>query len=137
MTNSLAHIEINVSNIEVSKAFYMKILEPLGWKYFGTDDESVAGFEAPDKTSLFLVQTESSFMENGYHRKNTGLNHLAFRVSRHAEVDDYSEFLDTNTISKLYHSIPKDYSSEYAMEEYYAVFFEDPDRIKLEVVFMK
>ncbi len=134
--NSLAHIEINVSNIEVSKVFYAKVLQPLDWEQFDLDDPSVVGFKAPDNTHLFLVQTEEEYIADGFHRKQTGLNHLAFRVDSQEKVDMYSAFLDQNNIKKIYHVDPKDYSSEYASEHYYAVFFEDPDRVKLEVVFL-
>lgn len=137
MENSLAHIEINVSDILRSKDFYTKILKPLGWKQFDLNDKNVIGFKAPDKTHLFLVQTKSEFLHKNFHRKNAGLNHLAFRVNTTEEVDEYSRFLDEQGIAKLYHANPKDYSSEYAVEHYYAIFFEDVDRVKLEVVCVK
>jgi len=70
---------------------------------------------------------------NGYHRKNIGVNHLAFGVSKKEDVDKfYQNFLIPNGIKPLYNS-PKQFP-EYT-EKYYAVFFEDPDRIKLEIVF--
>jgi catechol 2,3-dioxygenase-like lactoylglutathione lyase family enzyme len=137
MKNSLAHVEINVSDIEKSKAFYATILSYLGWEQFDLADNNVCGFKAPDGTDLFLVQTEQEFLGNNFHRKNTGLNHLAFRVENTDAVSRFSDFLDKQNITKLYHQNPKDYSSEYATEQYYAIFFEDPDRIKLEVVFLE
>lgn len=137
MKNSLAHIEINVSDIVVSKAFYTKILSQLGWKQFDLDDEHVCGFKALDNTHLFLVQTENKFKENGFHRKNIGLNHIAFRVENSEQVEVFNDFLKAEKITTLYHDAPKDYSSEYQTEQYYTIFFEDPDRIKLEVVFVE
>lgn len=134
--NSLAHIEINVSNLQKSKEFYLKILTPLNWRMTCDCDDSV-GFKGEDNTHLFLVQTADSFISNIFHRKYTGLNHIAFRVKSKKEVEGFSDFLKKNNITSLYTSDPKDYSEEYNMEEYYAVYFEDPDRIKLEVVFMK
>jgi len=134
--NSLAHIEINVSNLKKSKDFYLLILSQLKWKMI-LDDDKDAGFKGPDNTHLFLKQTSANFIKNIFHRKNTGLNHLAFRVDSRKEVNDLDSFLKKNNIPTLYTDEPKDYSEEYGMNEYYAVFFEDPDRIKLEVVFVK
>jgi catechol 2,3-dioxygenase-like lactoylglutathione lyase family enzyme len=134
--NSLAHIEINVSDLKKSKEFYLKIFTPLNWTIVFNCDDSV-GFKGKDKTHLFLVQTDTSFISNIFHRKHTGLNHIAFRVDSKQEVEEFSNFLKQNNIISLYTDGPKDYAQEYKMEQYYAVFFEDPDHIKLEVVFMK
>jgi catechol 2,3-dioxygenase-like lactoylglutathione lyase family enzyme len=133
--NSIAHLEVNVSNLEKSKEFYCRILSVLKWEV-NLDDNIIVGFKGPDQTHLFLVQTEPQF-SSAFHRKNIGLNHVAFRTHSKDEVDSFSIFLKENNLTILYGDGPKDYSSEYKMEEYYAVFFEDPDRIKLEVVFMK
>lgn len=134
-TNSLAHIEVNVSDLEKSKTFYSLILSRLNWK-ISTVQPDFVGFKAEDKTHLFLVKAEASFLGNRFHRKNIGLNHLAFRVQTKNTVEAFTVFLKENNIPTLYSDLPCDYSKEYDMQDYYAVFFEDPDRIKLEVVFM-
>ena len=68
-----------------------------------------------------------------YNRRNTGVNHIAFGVSKKADVDRFcKDFLIPRGINTLYDT-PKQFP-EYT-KEYYAVFFEDPDGIKLEVVF--
>jgi len=135
--NSVAHIEVNVLDIVKSVKFYSSFLGQLHWKKFDLRDSNVVGFGAPDGTHLFLVQTEQRFISNTYHRKNVGLNHIAFRVESMEVVDAFNKFLQDNRIPVLYSDGPKDYSSEYSREHYYAVFFEDPDRIKLEVVYYK
>ena len=134
--NSLAHVEVNVSNLETSEKFYFLILSKLGWTEKLHTNE-VIGFGAPDNTHLFIVQTEDRYTGNKFHRRNIGLNHIALRVGSKQDVDDFHAFLTEHTIPCLYADRSKDYSKEYNMEEYYAVFFEDPDRIKLEVVFVK
>lgn len=135
--NSLAHIEVNVSNLKTSTDFYSKILGNLGWELVDMESAEISGFKAPDNTHLFLVQTNESHLNSGFHRKRVGLNHLAFRVSSQEAVEEFSQYLDSLKLPKLYHPEPKDYSSEYKMEKYNAVFFEDPDRMKLEVVFVE
>lgn len=134
--NQIAHIEINVSNLEKSKKFYTTILKQLNWTVISSDDNST-GFKGEDNTHLFLLQTKENFISNIFHRKNTGLNHIAFRVESREKVESFSNLLGEMGVKTLYTNGPSDYSKEYQMEQYFAVFFEDPDRIKLEVVFMK
>jgi len=77
-----------------------------------------------------FVQTEPQHLGSGYHRKNTGLNHLAFHCSSR-------QFVDTLTAELKQRNIPILYADKHpfaAGDDYYAVFFEDPDRIKVEVV---
>jgi catechol 2,3-dioxygenase-like lactoylglutathione lyase family enzyme len=134
--NALAHIEINVSDLKISKEFYGNFLAHLKWTKT-LETENVVGFKGADNTHVFLVQTELAFGARLFHRKHAGLNHVAFRVESKEEVDEFSRFLKKNSIQALYADDPKDYAQEYNMEQYFAVFFEDPDRIKLEVVFMQ
>ena len=68
----------------------------------------------------------------GFHRKRPGLNHVAFRVDRREDVDRFrAEFLAPRGLGTLYDT-PREFP-EYR-PGYYAVFFEDPDRLKVEVV---
>ncbi|HVQ74394.1 MAG TPA: hypothetical protein VMT79_02540 [Candidatus Binatia bacterium] len=65
------------------------------------------------------------------HRKRPGLNHVAFGVSARADVDRFArEFLAPRGLATLY-ATPREFP-EYR-PGYYAVFFEDPDRLKLEI----
>jgi hypothetical protein len=82
-------------------------------------------------TDLWLIETPADRRDAGFHRKNTGLNHLAFGVRERADVDRFvAEFMRPRGLAPLYDS-PRDYPEYHA--GYYAVFFDDPDRLKLEV----
>ncbi|MCH7759603.1 VOC family protein [Patescibacteria group bacterium] len=120
---------MNVSNLEQSVAFYDKILKKLDWSKKIVEDH-IVGYTYQG-TWLFLEQIKEDFKKNGFHRKHVGLNHLAFSVDSKKEVDNFYEFLKENEIKVLYTG-PKEYP-QYC-EDYYAVYFEDPDRIKLEIV---
>jgi hypothetical protein len=62
------------------------------------------------------------------------VNRLAFGVRERADVDRFvTEFVRPRGIATLYES-PREYPEYRA--GYYAVFFEDPDRLKLEVVYV-
>lgn len=84
-------------------------------------------------SEIIFYETAQKYRAIKYHRKETGLNHLAFAVSSKEEVDQFvSEFLKVRNITTLYGS-PKAFP-QYT-KGYYAVYFEDPDRIKIEVVY--
>ena len=79
------------------------------------------------------MKTEEKHQIKKFHRKDPGLNHIAFKVEKKEEVDKFTkEFLAKRKIKTLYNT-PKAFP-EYT-KDYYAVFFEDPERIKLEIVY--
>jgi catechol 2,3-dioxygenase-like lactoylglutathione lyase family enzyme len=85
-------------------------------------------------TDLWIVQTDARYATRGFHRKAAGVNHVAFRAASRAAVDRFvQEFLDARGIPALYGG-PREYP-EYR-PGYYAVFFEDPDRLKLELAYV-
>lgn len=131
MNSKIAHVYLYVSNLKESREFYKEFLEILRYEEILNEDWG-CGFEKED-TSIWLEQVSGEFEKEGYHRKRIGLNHLAFKVDSREDVDKFTDdFLKKNNIKTLY-GTPKEYP-EYS-EDYYAVFFEDPDRIKLEVNF--
>nr|WP_263314430.1 VOC family protein [Mammaliicoccus sp. Marseille-Q6498] len=128
MSASIHHIELYVSNLEVSRKFYSWLLEKLGYQLYQDWKE---GFSFKlDDTYIVFVQVEDEFLKYGYHRKRIGLNHLAFRVQDRKAVDEINQLLDQYNISKLYN----DQYPYAGGKGHYAVYFEDPDRIKLEIV---
>lgn len=125
------HVEINVSNLKRSARFYHALLSWLGYRRV-LDESDIVGWRLGN-TRIFLVQCEKKFLRAGFHRKNIGLNHIAFRVDSPRTVDRfYKQFLLAKRIPILYGG-PKEWP-EYE-GGYRAVYFEDPDRIKLEAVY--
>jgi catechol 2,3-dioxygenase-like lactoylglutathione lyase family enzyme len=127
MNATFYHAAINVHDV----AFYKELLAYLGFK---TVAEYHSGFGASDgKVSLWVFKVSSKYVRQAFHRKAVGINHFAFRVESKATVDTfYKDYLLPNGISVLYGG-PAEHP-EYE-PGYYAVYFEDPDRIKLEVVY--
>jgi len=124
------HIQVNVLDAAVSLPFYRDLLHYLEFQCVH-DDARVAGY-SDGRTSIWLVETASAYTAPGFHRKRTGLNHIAFRVPHRTDVDRVTEeFLAPRGLVPLY-ATPREFP-EYR-PGYYAVFFEDPDRLKLEVV---
>lgn len=129
MTSRLYHLQINVSSGEQARLFYRELFRHLEWRLVH-DESGVAAF-SDGRVSIWLLPTAARFVGRGFHRKGPGLNHLAFRVDRREDVDRFrDEFMAPRGISALYDT-PREFP-EYA-PGYYAVFFEDTDRLKLEV----
>lgn len=88
---------------------------------------------AKDGFYLVFVQTREKYLSNGYNRCHIGLNHLAFSCEDKDKIDRIREQLIVKGITLLY-----DEKYPYAGGmDHYAVYFEDPDRIKLEIAYQK
>lgn len=129
--NVLNHVEFNVSDLKRSAEFYDMLFKYFGWKKI-LEEKDIVGWRLKD-TSVFIVQAEKRFLKAGFHRKRAGLNHLCFLSNSREEVDEFHQFLKGKKIPILYGG-PKDWP-EYK-GGYYAVYFEDPDRIKLELAYI-
>ena len=128
MKASLYHIQLNVSDSKKSLPFYRDLLTYFEYEIIDESDEHIGA--SNNTTDFWILQAEHK--DNVFHRKNAGVNHIAFKVASKEEVDQFcKEFLAPRNITTLYDS-PKPFT-EYS-EDYYAVFFEDPDRLKIEVV---
>ncbi|MNK96877.1 hypothetical protein D3C87_1171870 [compost metagenome] len=128
LSTRLSHIEINVSDYSKSIRFYDTVLLPLGWERLVCTLDCATYCDGFLKIILSPVPTEHR--DAGFHRKRIGLNHLALYASSKEEVDNYYQaVMQTNSISSLYQDGPD------GDESYYSVLFEDPDRMKIEVVF--
>lgn len=131
MNTFLEHVILNVSNPKISFPFYKDLFDHFEYKLLAEEKGDHVAFRKKGTADFWIVATDPKYIKNGFHRKNTGINHFAFHVSSKEEVDRfYQEFLKPKDIKTLYES-PKSFP-QYT-PDYYAVFFEDPDRIKLEV----
>jgi catechol 2,3-dioxygenase-like lactoylglutathione lyase family enzyme len=129
MKAALYHVQVNVSSGARSFPFYRPLLTYLEFRRVHEDARSLAFSDGT--VDVWLIEAEERHAGFGFHRKRTGLNHLAFRVDARAGVDRFArEFLQPRGLAALY-GTPREFP-EYAAG-YYAVFFEDPDRLKLEV----
>lgn len=131
MKSFVYHFQINVSDPAKSFPFYKDLLALLDYKIILEEDW---GFGASNKTTdIWIVKSQKKYQRLPFHRKSVGLNHVAFGVSQKEDVDTViNKFLVPRDINPLYDS-PREYP-EYS-EGYYAVFFEDPDRVKLEITY--
>ncbi|PPQ49369.1 hypothetical protein C5G87_08390 [Paenibacillus peoriae] len=122
------HIEIYVSDLKNSVEFWGWLLEELGYEPF-QEWESGQSWKIGE-TYIVFVQTDEKFMDIPYHRCRIGLNHLAFHASSRQQVDDMTRKLKEKGVKILY----TDKHPFAGGIKHYAVYFEDPDRIKVELV---
>ena len=127
--STLGHIGINLSSAEEPFAFWQDLLTFLEFEIQPDGNH----FDATDgHTSLCVQVTKPDYRRPDFHRKRTGLGHIAFKVDSAELVDAFVDgFLKPRQIDMLYGGARA--YPEYA-PGYYAVYFEDPDRIKVEVV---
>lgn len=124
----LHHIEIYVSNLERSVGFWGWLLEELGYELF-QKWESGQSWKIGE-TYIVFVQVDEKYIDVAYHRCGVGLNHLAFHANSRQQVDDMTGKLKEKGVKILY----ADKHLFAGGKEHYAVYFEDPDRIKVELV---
>jgi glyoxylase I family protein len=124
------HVDLVVSSIERSLPFYTALLGPLGYhrvsEVEGERGETIWYIGGPGSAiGLREAQKESG----RYDRYTLGLHHLAFEADSRAVVDERAEWLRAQGAEL--ESEPQEYTY---IPGYYAVFFFDPDGLKLEIV---
>jgi glyoxylase I family protein len=125
------HVDLVVSSILRSLPFYRQLLEPLGWHRVGEVEgergETIWYISGPGSSlGLREAQAES---EGAFDRYRIGVHHVAFEAPSRFEVDERAEWLRGRGVP--IESGPEEYAY---IPGYYAVFFYDPDGIKLEIV---
>lgn len=121
------HLDLTVTDLRRSLPFYEKILGALGFRKLV--HPHYHGFH---NAHLIVGIKEAAAQEKaaGHNRFRAGLHHLALKAKHRADVDRFHAFLVSEGITVL--DPPADYP-EYG-PHYYAVFFADPDGLKLELV---
>ena len=127
--SALHHVDLVVSSIERSLPFYRDLLAPLGFHRIGEVEgergETIWYLSGAD-CSIGLRESQS---EGPFDRYRVGLHHLALEARSRAVVNERAEWLRAQGAE--IESGPEEYSY---VPGYYAVFFYDPDGIKLEIV---
>ena len=122
-------VELYVGDLEKSVAFWQPFMGMLGYEMERWSG-GVNFVRGEEETYFCLLEAPAEHRAPGYHRKRVGLNHLAFRGVSRAQVDEVTAWLKENGHTLLY----EDRHPYAGGPNYYAVFCEDPDRIKLEVL---
>lgn len=127
----LHHVEIYVSDLTASRAFWSSLLGRIGYTVTGQWGDGFTLSREGGDPYLTFVQVAPNHASRPYHRRGVGLNHLAFQVVDRKTVDALRQYCLKSGISLLYDDR---YPFANGGEDYFALFLEDPDRIKVEFV---
>jgi glyoxylase I family protein len=132
--DAIDHLDLVVTDFERSLAFYRGLLGPLGY----VSESTIEGERGEHVVylgrgglggSVSLRQAQSGAHPTPYDRYGVGIHHIAFSAPSREVVDDRAAWLRDQ--GATIESGPEEYGYS---PGYYAVFFYDPDGIKLEVV---
>ena len=132
MNGRIHHLMLNVNRYDEAKRFYGWLLPRLGYP-----NQTAYADDAPrrgsgwynDAGSVWVQEAESRFRADQFHRHRVGLCEIAFTAESRRQVDELAAEIERHggkvtDVARQYDYVPG----------YYAVFFTDPDGLKLEVV---
>ena len=121
------HLVLSVGDLARSKAFYAKVLGFLGFrqKY---DSGDFVGW-SNGRTLFWIAQADAQGRTRKHRKGDIGFHHYAFELASRKAVDDLGAFLDAQGMTVA--DPPDSYNGD---EKYYAVFFTDPDGMRLEAM---
>jgi catechol 2,3-dioxygenase-like lactoylglutathione lyase family enzyme len=118
------HLVLSVGDVARSRSFYNKLLSFLGFK-LKYDYGDMVGW-SNGKTLFWIAAADAQGKKHKYRKGDIGFHHYAFELSSRKDVDELGFFLNENKMTVV------DPPGEYYEQNYYAVYFTDPDGMKLE-----
>jgi catechol 2,3-dioxygenase-like lactoylglutathione lyase family enzyme len=117
------HLVIRVSDYARSKTFYGRLFEFLGFEVLDEYADMIGWTNG--KTRFWIGQADEAGRRHRHRIGEVGFHHYAWELRSRADVDALQVFLKELGAEIV------DPAGEY-YEDYYAVFFLDPDGLKLE-----
>lgn len=123
------HIDLSVSDLDCSGRFYDAVLGFLGYRR-GRTAAAWIDWDMGPPHGAPSVGIRLATIDRPHDRRASGLHHLAWVAASRDDVDRLHELLVEIGATVL--DPPDDYPNY--REGYYALFFADPDGLKLEFV---
>ena len=117
------HLVLTVSDFSKSREFYGKLLGFLGFKVLD-EFPTMMGW-TNSKTRLWISAADAEGRKHPHRKGNVGFHHYAFQLRSRRDVEALHAFLEREGVEIA------DPAGEY-YDDYYAVFFHDPDGMRLE-----
>ena len=125
--NGIAHIALNVSDLNKSKLFYDKILTNMGLSLIHSSNKSF--YYVGGKTGILIQQANADRIKKlKFSQDNLGLHHFCFRMRSKEDIEQFYFLL-----KKIKANIIRGPMNGNWVKGYYYIVFEDPDGIRLEV----
>lgn len=125
------HLDLTVQDLERSAPFYESVLGFMGYRRTKAGDGWIDWDLALGDGTDCSIAIRQAHRERAHDSYTAGLHHFAWAAASRADVDRFHAFLQTLGATIL--DAPADYPQY--RPGYYAVFFADPDGLKLEYVY--
>ena len=135
MRGVVHHLDLTVRDPAASFAFYDAVLTFIGYRQWLKRDEYCDWvLEGPlVRHSVGLMRAKEDGAGRAHDRYSPGLHHVAWTADSRDDVDRMHRHLIA--IGAVVLDAPADYPQYNEGRGYYAVFFADPDGLKLEYVY--
>lgn len=128
---TINHMALSVVDMARSAAFYDVVLGWMGYSRMPVDEDVVIIWLKPGSGAITISPSEPAAGNRPHNRYAPGFHHLAFDADNRDQVDRFHRMLIDHGFTVLDPPAAYDYTPGY-----YAVFFADPDGMKLELVHM-
>jgi catechol 2,3-dioxygenase-like lactoylglutathione lyase family enzyme len=118
------HLSIRVSDYQRSKQFYSRLFAFLGFELSDEYDDAIGWTNG--KTRFWISPADHEGRGHEYRIGDVGFHHYAFQLRSRKDVDALQSFLRDDLGATIVDPAAEHY------DDYYAVFFLDPDGLKLE-----
>lgn len=126
------HVDLSIRDIAAAEPLYDLVLTHMGYAKGQPYPQGGGEWDHADGSSIGIRQTTGPNTGRDHDRYSSGLHHLAWRAESRADVDALHDKLVGFGATIL--DAPADYPRYNQGKGYYAVFFADPDGLKLEYV---
>ncbi len=124
--NGIAHIQLTVSDMQRSRAFYAPLLELFEMQVL--IDTDTFFYCIGSRTGLAITPVDEKHGGDGFDQRRVGLHHLCLRAREREHIDEIEAFVE-----KLGATIVRPAREDGFAPGYYSLLFEDPDGIRIEV----
>jgi catechol 2,3-dioxygenase-like lactoylglutathione lyase family enzyme len=122
---SLHHVELCTSDLERSTNFWGWLLGELGYKSKNEWENGRSWIKGP----TYIVIKRATNSDHRFDRQTPGLNHIAFHGSSREQIDELTARVRERDDSTVLYDEQHPYAGGY-----YALYCENPDGVKVEIV---
>jgi catechol 2,3-dioxygenase-like lactoylglutathione lyase family enzyme len=121
----LHHVELCAADLDESVDFWGWLLTELGYETKNNWENGCSWSKGP----TYIVLKRATTAEHPFNRQAPGLNHLAFHADSREQIDELTADVRERDDSTVLFDDQHPYAGGY-----YALYCEDPEGIKVEVV---
>lgn len=118
------HLVLRVSDMDRSRAFYGRLFDFLGFELHADYGRMVGWWNR--RTRFYIAEVDKACRDEPYRWGAAGFHHYAFELATQSDVYELDRFLRHDLGGEIVDGAAEHYPN------YHAVFFLDPDGMKLE-----